>query len=458
METLKRNLDINTSNEFSYERVVQEKSYSTSPSSFTSSASYDEAVKIGPFESDASDPFLKNQDNRSDWIEEQLDFQEPYHQEDYIEGNMPNGHVTQTSFPKITPYHHHQSNGYVYDIKYEGNDALPNEQNHFQMVEPRMEYQMPEQCGLYDEDSIDMYEGVTDSPDNSQDYQKAEIKPLVTTRSSNSQNSHEVVSSTTPYNKYYEVFSGYNNFNESEEIDTKEVARRITTELKRFSIPQVVFAQRVLCRSQGTLSDLLRNPKPWNKLKSGRETFHRMAKWLDEPEQVRMSALRQAVCKRKEDGPSHPVISTNSLIFTSERENRASSSSSGSKKGRIVFTSIQKRTLRAIFRETRHPTREIQASISKQLGLDMTTVNNFFMNARRRRQEDLFSDDHRCEIDVEYIINKSREGSYISSGSDVIPAKNNQFTTNGLVPPETVIVPKRHTIANTFSLQQKNDQ
>lgn len=81
---------------------------------------------------------------------------------------------------------------------------------------------------------------------------------------------------------------------EMEEINTKELAQRISAELKRYSIPQAIFAQRVLCRSQGTLSDLLRNPKPWSKLKSGRETFRRMAKWLEEPEFQRMSALRLA--------------------------------------------------------------------------------------------------------------------------------------------------------------------
>lgn len=79
-----------------------------------------------------------------------------------------------------------------------------------------------------------------------------------------------------------------------EEINTKELAQRISAELKRYSIPQAIFAQRVLCRSQGTLSDLLRNPKPWSKLKSGRETFRRMFKWLQEPEYQRMSALRLA--------------------------------------------------------------------------------------------------------------------------------------------------------------------
>uniref|UniRef100_A0A493TZD4 One cut homeobox 2 n=1 Tax=Anas platyrhynchos platyrhynchos TaxID=8840 RepID=A0A493TZD4_ANAPP len=84
-----------------------------------------------------------------------------------------------------------------------------------------------------------------------------------------------------------------------EEINTKEVAQRITAELKRYSIPQAIFAQRVLCRSQGTLSDLLRNPKPWSKLKSGRETFRRMWKWLQEPEFQRMSALRLAGRSRR---------------------------------------------------------------------------------------------------------------------------------------------------------------
>lgn len=89
--------------------------------------------------------------------------------------------------------------------------------------------------------------------------------------------------------------SGHNgNGGETEEINTKELAQRISAELKRYSIPQAIFAQRVLCRSQGTLSDLLRNPKPWSKLKSGRETFRRMQKWLSEPEFQRMSSLRLA--------------------------------------------------------------------------------------------------------------------------------------------------------------------
>ncbi|XP_061587072.1 hepatocyte nuclear factor 6 [Cololabis saira] len=152
---------------------------------------------------------------------------------------------------------------------------------------------------------------------------------------------------------------------QAEEINTKEVAQRITAELKRYSIPQAIFAQRILSRSQGTLSDLLRNPKPWSKLKSGRETFRRMWKWLQEPEFQRMSALRLAACKRKE-------------------EDRGRERSQVPKKQRLVFTDLQRRTLVAIFRENRRPSKEMQITISQQLGLELTTVSNFFMNSRRR--------------------------------------------------------------------------
>ncbi|CBY42476.1 unnamed protein product, partial [Oikopleura dioica] len=150
-------------------------------------------------------------------------------------------------------------------------------------------------------------------------------------------------------------------------VDTKAVAAKITAELKRYSIPQAIFAQRVLCRSQGTLSDLLRNPKPWSKLKSGRETFRRMKKWLQEPEYQRMAALRIAACKRKESGDhKRPPVN---------------------KKPRLVFTDRQRRMLHSIFKENRRPTKEQQLSISSQLGLEVSTVSNFFMNARRRSMD-----------------------------------------------------------------------
>ncbi|KAL3090927.1 hypothetical protein niasHS_007302 [Heterodera schachtii] len=169
---------------------------------------------------------------------------------------------------------------------------------------------------------------------------------------------------------------------EPDALDTLRLAQHISQELKRYSIPQAIFAQRVLCRSQGTLSDLLRNPKPWSKLKSGRETFRRMAKWLQEPEGQRMAALRLAACKRKEEQTAKENLDNASDGRGGDE--LAAIRKSGQKKPRLVFTEIQRRTLQAIFKETKRPSRELQLQISHQLNLDTTTVANYFMNARRR--------------------------------------------------------------------------
>ncbi|XP_046356776.1 one cut domain family member 2-like isoform X2 [Haliotis cracherodii] len=180
---------------------------------------------------------------------------------------------------------------------------------------------------------------------------------------------------------------------EVEEINTKELAQRISSELKRYSIPQAVFAQRVLCRSQGTLSDLLRNPKPWSKLKSGRETFRRMWKWLQEPEFQRMSALRLAGTASSQpyhtqtypgQGPGQQPRFSQACKRKEAEQEKPPEENRPPKKPRLVFTDIQRRTLHAIFKETKRPSKEMQATIAQQLGLEVSTVANFFMNARRR--------------------------------------------------------------------------
>lgn len=39
---------------------------------------------------------------------------------------------------------------------------------------------------------------------------------------------------------------------------------------------------------------------------------------------------------------------------------------------------------KALFKQTERPSKEVQQTIAQQLGLDVSTVANFFMNARRR--------------------------------------------------------------------------
>lgn len=43
-----------------------------------------------------------------------------------------------------------------------------------------------------------------------------------------------------------------------------------------------------------------------------------------------------------------------------------------------------KHLFQAIFKETQRPSREMQQTIAEHLRLDLSTVANFFMNARRR--------------------------------------------------------------------------
>ncbi|KAG8543418.1 hypothetical protein GDO81_024723, partial [Engystomops pustulosus] len=75
-----------------------------------------------------------------------------------------------------------------------------------------------------------------------------------------------------------------------------------------------------------------------------------------------------SACKRKEQEPNK------------DRNN-------SQKKSRLVFTDLQRRTLFAIFKENKRPSKEMQITISQQLGLELSTVSNFFMNARRRSLE-----------------------------------------------------------------------
>ncbi|RWS31770.1 hepatocyte nuclear factor 6-like protein [Leptotrombidium deliense] len=84
------------------------------------------------------------------------------------------------------------------------------------------------------------------------------------------------------------------------------------------------------------------------------------------------------------------------FVFTAckrkEEQQQTQKQPSAPKKPRLVFTDLQRRTLQAIFKETKRPSKEMQITISQQLGLDLSTVGNFFMNARRRSQDKWLDD------------------------------------------------------------------
>uniref|UniRef100_A0AC35TKW9 One cut domain family member n=1 Tax=Rhabditophanes sp. KR3021 TaxID=114890 RepID=A0AC35TKW9_9BILA len=174
---------------------------------------------------------------------------------------------------------------------------------------------------------------------------------------------------------------------DSDFIDTVALCKSISKELKTHNIAQSLFAKKILCRSQGTLSDLLRNPKPWNKLKGGKETFKRMVYWMSLPLQKRLDTLKDTTgvnFYQSHLGPPTPASNGRS----------ADNSSHGSKdKKRLVFTGEQKSMLWDSFLLNNRPTREAQDVLAKKLGLSKETVGNYFMNARRRSSINLNTDD-----------------------------------------------------------------
>lgn len=53
-----------------------------------------------------------------------------------------------------------------------------------------------------------------------------------------------------------------------------------------------------------------------------------------------------------------------------------------------------------ILQETKRPSKEMQVTIARQLGLEPTTVGNFFMNARRRSMDKWRDDDSKSTMHV----------------------------------------------------------
>lgn len=66
----------------------------------------------------------------------------------------------------------------------------------------------------------------------------------------------------------------------SQNLDTLHIARRVRELLSIHNIGQRLFAKYVLGLSQGTVSELLSKPKPWDKLtEKGRDSYRKMHGW-----------------------------------------------------------------------------------------------------------------------------------------------------------------------------------
>ncbi|KAM9801488.1 cut-like homeobox 1b [Neosynchiropus ocellatus] len=110
---------------------------------------------------------------------------------------------------------------------------------------------------------------------------------------------------------------------DGEDMDTAEIARQVKEQLIKHNIGQRVFGHYVLGLSQGSVSEILARPKPWNKLTiRGKEPFHKMRQFLADEQNI--LALR-SIQGRQREGSGQPQLSR---VFQDLPKRRAHSNTS----------------------------------------------------------------------------------------------------------------------------------
>ncbi|KAK6636377.1 hypothetical protein RUM43_010037 [Polyplax serrata] len=85
----------------------------------------------------------------------------------------------------------------------------------------------------------------------------------------------------------------------TQNLDTLHIARRVRELLSIHNIGQRLFAKYVLGLSQGTVSELLSKPKPWDKLtEKGRDSYRKMHAWACDENAV---LLLKSLIPKKDD-------------------------------------------------------------------------------------------------------------------------------------------------------------
>jgi hypothetical protein len=90
-------------------------------------------------------------------------------------------------------------------------------------------------------------------------------------------------------------------------LDTLHIARRVRELLSIHNIGQRLFAKYVLGLSQGTVSELLSKPKPWDKLtEKGRDSYRKMHAWAADEASVLL--LKSLIPKKGNNNFLIPVL------------------------------------------------------------------------------------------------------------------------------------------------------
>lgn len=103
----------------------------------------------------------------------------------------------------------------------------------------------------------------------------------------------------------------------TQNLDTLHIARRVRELLSIHNIGQRLFAKYILGLSQGTVSELLSKPKPWDKLtEKGRDSYRKMHAWACDENAVML--LKSLIPKK---GKVSHITNTFILIsFTTNKQ------------------------------------------------------------------------------------------------------------------------------------------
>ncbi|XP_038944951.1 homeobox protein cut-like 1 isoform X11 [Rattus norvegicus] len=172
---------------------------------------------------------------------------------------------------------------------------------------------------------------------------------------------------------------------EGEEIDTAEIARQVKEQLIKHNIGQRIFGHYVLGLSQGSVSEILARPKPWNKLTvRGKEPFHKMKQFLSDEQNI--LALRSIQGRQREN----PGQSLNRLFQeVPKRRNgsegnittRIRASETGSDEAIKSILEQAKRELQV--QKTAEP---VQASSTASSGNSDDAIRSILQQARREME------------------------------------------------------------------------
>ncbi len=167
------------------------------------------------------------------------------------------------------------------------------------------------------------------------------------------------------------------------ELNTDDITNRVKETLLNNNIGQKLFGEAVLNLSQGTVSELLSKPKPWNTLSiKGREPYLRMFMWLQDRYKLeKLNEWKEEKNLLKRNNANNNQNNNNTHDMNSAN---GDGSDHQKPKRRFIFSEEQKDQLMQAFKRDPYPAVNQMELLASQLGLQTRTVINWFHNHRMR--------------------------------------------------------------------------